>query len=146
MNITPEIKKYVGLWSACPLDDGGATDYQIILLLSGNGVTAEFNWYLCDISDIVWSVTDEVLTIAHNRVSSGNHIFNEVYVFMGNVELECISGRKETFDCIQSYNGNRLYRKIKSEATDEEIERKLKDYISFLREEILLQQEETKCL
>jgi len=136
MNITPKVTKYAGYWSACPVDDGGATDTQLILLPSGGGVIAEFNWLLLYVNEIVWSFSDGVLTVQHTDEHKRRTIIDGNVILKENVEVEDITGNKKTFDCFQVAD-EKFYRlplhDITHSATDEEIEHSLKNSINYLR-------------
>ena len=134
--MTSEILKYAGEWSACPVDDGGATDFLLILLPSGGGAIAEFNWYLVYLEDIIWSIADDVLTV--KTADEDSIVINGIVTFEENAELYDITGKKYNFDCIRVGGNDKFYREpnIKHSAEDEELEDTLKARIAYLRNKL----------
>jgi len=139
MSNSSETAKYVGEWSTCPVDDGGATDFQLILLPSGDGVMAEWNWYSCYVEDIIWDITDDVLTVKNTDEFGGHIIIKGTVVFEENAEVEDIIRKKHSFDCFQVAGGCPFYRVDSHNShgkIDSEIEHSLKSRIADLKKEL----------
>lgn len=129
------MEKFAGVWSTCPVDDGGAVDQQLVLLPSGAGAFVEYNWFLCGFDEIIWDITDDnILTVKSaggSVAASGSDIFfSKAVVFVKNVELEGITGKKEIFDCFR-FADNDAYYRIRSDGDE------IEDFLKRIREEAL---------
>ena len=87
-----------GHWSACPIDDGGASDLELIFLPNGTGVIAEWNWFLCSVREILWSVKGDNTILQIIVKGKEQPIIGGKVMFVNNVPLTDIVGKTHMFD------------------------------------------------
>ena len=83
--------KVVGIWSACPVDDGGMSDTILILLPDGTGLCGEANmgpYWPCH---IIWSIDEDIFTVLNteSRCDSGvSCMYHDCFRYQESVKLE----------------------------------------------------------
>ena len=87
-----------GHWSACPIDDGGASDLELIFLPNGTGVIAEWNWFLCCVKEILWHLEDDNTILQVVVKGKEQPCIGGKFMFDSNVPLTDIVRKTRMFD------------------------------------------------
>ena len=89
----------IGHWTTAPVTDGATSDEQLIILPDGTGVFAESNWMLLHVTDIMWNIENNILTIDYKdktfKLIKGNVEFTQA------IPVTDICGDTHNFDCFK---------------------------------------------